>query len=740
MRLLRRNKKLNIGLCGLLICQSLVGCIHGPDVAKIAYLGSKPLTHYEDVATEITYPTESGPHHAKPDLSRPPRMIYDINEDTVWDLTLNEVIVTALQNAATIRDDGSFGSPANPLLANPNGARSAYDIAILESGILFGNRGVEAALADFDAQLTTTMTWGRSELIQNAPFLNLAGGSVLTEESAQFSTQLRKQLANSGIFTVQHDMNYSGNNVSSRLFPSAYTGLVRAEYRQPLLAGSGTEFTRIAGPIGTNLQGVSGVAQGVLISRINTDIAIADLDSALGSMLRDVQNRYWDLHLAYLVYDAERVAAGDALQYYNDIKNRIDVGEEQIAQAVTTYYESVTRVENSLADINENETRLRRLMGLPPRDDKIIRPVDNPSEADFAPDWRVSVAEALSMRPEVRSQKWNIKSLELQLKAARNLVRPRFDFVAQYQVNAFGDQLFGDGDATGARSFVNDSAYESLSSNETSTWNIGFQLAAPLGLRTAHTQVRNYEFRLRKARALLATQEMEIGHELNSAFQLLDRWHRSTITNRERVEWARRNLELAVQALEQDKNPNTQSRLVQAHINLRESQIAYHRSVIEYNKAMTELHFRKGTLLAESNVHLSEGLWCPSAYTEALKRAWARSYAWDADHKHTEPAEFVARKGRAIPVMSARPAEQPAPPTEEAPMQPYEPPAVPPEGMEPTGFVPPVVEPFQQPRATAATAAVQQTSYTAAAPAPASDFDPGSVEPAGRRTGASKPR
>ena len=127
----------------------------------------------------------------------------------------------------------------------------------------------------------------------------------------------------------------------------------------------------------------------------------------------------------------------------------------------------------------------------------------------FLPDWQNTVAEALARRPEIRSQRWNVRSLELQLKAAKNLVRPRLDFVSQYQVNGFGDRLFGDGDAPGG-GFINDSFYESFANNLTSSWSLGFQLAFPLGLRTAQTQVRNYEFRVRKARAVLAAQEMEV--------------------------------------------------------------------------------------------------------------------------------------------------------------------------------------------------------------------------------------
>ncbi len=141
-------------------------------------------------------------------------------------------------------------------------------------------------------------------------FLNLNAGETLVEESAQWSSKIEKPFANSSTFSVQQDWNYSANNVPSRLFPSAYTGFLQAEFRQPLLAGAGTEFTRIAGPRSQSLRGVSGVSQGVLISRINTDITLVDFEQASAAVVRDVENVYWDLYLALRLYDSEIETGG----------------------------------------------------------------------------------------------------------------------------------------------------------------------------------------------------------------------------------------------------------------------------------------------------------------------------------------------------------------------------------------------------------------------------------------------
>ena len=64
----------------------------------------------------------------------------------------------------------------------------------------------------------------------------------------------------------------------------------------------------------------------------------------------------------------------------------------------------------------------------------MIRPADEPIASEIVPDWKSSLTEALTERLELRKQKWNIKSLELQLKAARSLTKPRLDFISRYQI------------------------------------------------------------------------------------------------------------------------------------------------------------------------------------------------------------------------------------------------------------------------------------------------------------------
>ena len=628
-------------LLAALLCQ---GCA-GP-TARLQYLIGDPqsLSHYEDMATAIEYPIEEDARQTDPDLFRAPRNISDLSEVKHRPMSLEECVRIALAKSAILRDDSSFLSPANALLSNPSRVASVYDSAIQETSFLFGNRGAEAALSDFDTLFTNSIQWGRSEDPQNSPFFNLNSGSTLVDETAQWSARLEKPLANSGTFSVQHDWNYSQNNVTNRLFPSAYTGFVQGEYRQPLLAGSGTEFTRIAGPIGQNLRGVSGVSQGVLISRINSDISQIDFEQSVIAVVRDVENRYWDLYLALRLYDSEIETFKDLLRFWNRLKSRRDTPAAYLAQTEARIYEADARIKGSLADVLDSEARLRRLMGLAVSDGEFISPSEHPSEARLQIDWAATLTDALAHRPELRRQKWEIRSLELQLKASENLARPRLDLVSQYRVNGFGDQLFGQEDDDGVTDIGYRSAYESISQGFNTTWNLGLSFSMPVGLRLARAQVRNSELRLVKSKAVLGDQEKEIAYELNSTLLNMERWYELAESSTKRLEVAVEAQNASERRLESDFRIDYSQlgQALDAKINRRDAEQAYLRSIVEYNKSIVDLEFRKGTTLTSQSIYLAEGEWNPKAYEDARKRGEAMSHGLDNPHLRSEPLEFVA--------------------------------------------------------------------------------------------------
>jgi outer membrane protein TolC len=257
----------------------------------------------------------------------------------------------------------------------------------------------------------------------------------------------------------------------------------------------------------------------------------------------------------------------------------------------------------------QQETRLRRLLGLPIEDGKLLHPSDEPQYLLVEPKRALCLYEALTNRIELRRQKTNIRSLELQLTAAKNLANPSLNFVAGYGLNGFGNHLLngGTGDGVTQEGFGN--AYASLLRGKETSWNMGLQYSVPLWLRSAKAQVHQLEFRIVKARTGLAAQEDEIARELQSVMQTMQHSHAMLQTNRRRFVAAQRRVDAATSEYN-IAGRTAFDAVLRAEMSLTQAEVAYYRSLGEYNKSLRNLMYRMGRLSSSDGIELldSEGL------------------------------------------------------------------------------------------------------------------------------------
>ena len=513
------------------------------------------------------------------------------------DLSYPEVLRIALENCELIRTDDFFLSSSNPLFTRPEQFNSVYDSAIQASEVLLGQRGVQGALADFDTQFNTRMFWGKNEQVQNSSLLSggIVPGTALVEDTANFQSELARNLGSGGRVAMIHDWAYSQSNRSNLLFPSAYTGTLRAQLRQPLLAGAGAQYTSIAGPIGDNLFAVTGIPQGLVIASVQQDISVTELEQNLGKMLRELESLYWQLYSAYRTLEVSEELHRDAEKAYGMVVTRHQANTLGSGAAELGAFEELVLLakidrDNAFDAVLSAEARLRRLMGLPLGDEALLRPSDKPTEAEFVFDWESGLYQATLRRPEIRRQEMNVRALRLQVQAAENLLKPRLDLVGEYRLNGFGDRLLGEGDP-----FV--SGYDALLNGDHTAWDVGVQCSMILGNRVNQQRVRNLNLKLARALAVLQEQHAELSHELASAFRGLDRTWLELATQRKRV-FA---LEQRTAALEAQYRVRGQTSdlvlLTESRQSLGQAQIASAQSLIRYADAITEVHYRMGQIL-----------------------------------------------------------------------------------------------------------------------------------------------
>lgn len=594
----RRPRRFQVALATLATLAALsltVGC-RSFDEEK--HLGKADYRPYVEAVERPCIPPAQPPTPEQGFLGPPPT-VRNFEQLEPWPLSLQEVTRIALMNSQVIRDIGGR------VVTSPTLAPTIYDPAIQETDPRFG---VEAALSAFDTQLSSTLYFGRTEQKFNNIFFALSGGA---NNTGDFQVQMSKIAATGTTFAVRNTTNYVRNGVLSNLFPSAFTTLYQAEIRHPLMQGSGVEFNRIAGP-----SRIPGVYNGVLVARINNDITIARFEGTVRDLCRDIEQTYWELYFAYRNLDTQLIARRAAAEIWRREQARLDAEvarRDEEALARQRYYAFQAQVENALTGAGPQlgvfgaERQLRRLMGVPPADGRMIRPATEPTMADIVYDWQTSVQEAVDRRVELRQQRWLVQRRQLELTAARNYTQPRLDMFSQYGWRGFGDNLFG-----------SSSAFDDLYARDLQDWRLGLEFSNMVGNRAGYAALRNAELQLARERAIERQQALQVQHEVAAAYAELDRARANVLSlfnNR-------------IAALDRVKTISQRAGqtervffLLDAQQQAAVAQSSYDRAVADYNIAILNFEYRRGTMLTYAHVDLSEGPWSQEAHASAAKQA-----------------------------------------------------------------------------------------------------------------------
>jgi hypothetical protein len=356
---------------------------------------------------------------------------------------------------------------------------------------------------------------------------------------------------------------------------------------------------------------------------------------------------------------------------------------EKEAQARQQYFLFRASVEQALNSLYHTETSLRFMMGLAATDGRLIRPCDEPTTAKVAFDWAAASSEALCRSVELREQKWRVKQRELELISAKNYLLPKLDFVAFYRFNGLGPELV---DNAGAPLGQFDSAYGNLFDGHYQEYHLGFEATVPLGFRKEMAGVRNAQLGIARERARLQEMELEVSHQVAFAISDMEADLVLAQTNFNRRAAAQREVEAVSAAY--DTGKITLDVLLQAQQVLAQAEGDYYRKLVDYNKLITQVHFRKGSLLEYNGVYLAEGPWPGKAYFDARRRARARDAAIYLDYGFTQPKVFsrgpyCQHVGPAAGSDAAAPAPHPTPAPELLPTPAPEPIQAAPNAQEP---------------------------------------------------------
>ena len=617
------------------------------------------LSHYLGVATEIEYPDTDTSPTCEVQNTLPPLTLKNTDNYQIWDLTLTECVQITLCRSQVMRQLGGRIVSTAPdtisrTIINPVAVATTWDPALVDTttglsvGDVFNGNGTEAALSEFDAQLDASVFWEKTDRPQNVDQTSAVSAfrpTVLQQDLGTFTSGVTKTTAVGTTFAFRNNTSYEGNNIPSgtgltQAFPSSWSTNFEASFQQPLLQGLGTQYNRIAGPLTFDqyAAGIRNPIDGVMIARIRVDQTLNDFEGGVRNLMRDLEDAYWELYFSYRDLEARKLGRDSAQETWKKTAALYRTGSkggsaDREAQARSQYFLFRSQVEQALTDVFKAENRLRYIMGLSMSDGKLIRPADEPSTARVGFDWSAIHCEALTRRVEVRRQKWEIKRRELELIAARNFLLPRLDAVGRYRWLGLGDELINQNH----REFniPGSSAFGVLDSGQFQEWQLGLQATVPIGFRRELSGIRHHELLMARDRAILTDLELEISHQMGDAIRDIDNNYGLTQTNFNR----RVAAEAEVQAVgaSYDAGRVSLDLLLDAQRRRAEAESAYYRSLVDYNRSIMNVHFRKGSLLDYDGVYLAEGQWPAKAYFDAMRQARKRDAALFIDYGYTRP-------------------------------------------------------------------------------------------------------
>jgi outer membrane protein TolC len=543
-----------------------------------------------------------------PPVPAPPTV--DLPEREIRYISLAESIAVALEQG-TIGTTSLTGQPINQgtlnISASSLGAQTglADGVRVLALDPARFGAEVEASLAKFDAFWTSSLTWNNTDrpVGTSLDLFQSGQNSAIVQQQAEMRTSLVKPLPTGGVAGITFDVPYTLTNLPARVNP-AYTPSLQFAFEQPLLQGFGVEINQIrtALPGSTLFGGVFPIQtsnDSILVSRLRFDASRADFEREIDIQVTNVEAAYWNLYNAYWTLYSREAALRQAYEAWKISSAKLQAGKIGVADLAQTrgQYElfRVQRIQ-ALDQVILFEQNLRALMGIPVEDGKRLVPSDMPTLAEYRPDWDTALQQALTLRTELVEARQDLKVNQLNLIAAKNNLLPDVRFRSTYDVNGIGTRLDGP---------LGNNAFRSLASDHFNNWSLGLTSTMPIGYRAANAQVRAAKLSVARSYETLRVGEQKIQQNIQQAYQRVFTTYDLIQAQRAQREAFAEQLKARFQEYAAGKT--TLDLLLEAQRFWAQALADEYTAIRDYNIALAQFEFAKGTILNHDNIIIAEG-------------------------------------------------------------------------------------------------------------------------------------
>ena len=330
-------------------------------------------------------------------------------------------------------------------------------------------------------------------------------------------------------------------------------------------------------------------------AELGTKISIYELRGAAEALVSQVEDSYWDCILAERSIEIYEKSLEIANREVEEVKERIRVGKVAETELAAAEAETASRREQLIearGNLAKRRLALIRLLDPSGWNAGWNRQIDLEDKPEV-PVVRLKSVEkhvetALECRADILQARLQISRGDLEVTRTRNGLLPELDFFAALggsrYANSFSDGNDEDGDGV--------------------SYTVGLQFEWPLFNRDAGARYERASLSMKQARAALRNMEQLVQVDVRSAYVDVERAGervKATAATRELREKTLRN--------EQEKfrvGRSTTFLVSQATRDLTASRIAEVDAVIEYRKALLDLHRLDGSLLVRRGITVEE--------------------------------------------------------------------------------------------------------------------------------------
>lgn len=445
------------------------------------------------------------------------------------------------------------------------------------------NRIIEAE-ANFDPTFFSDVTFQRDD--------NRAPGEIGSQNTPLASPFNNRDLISTADAGLKQNLESGGqvqlkytaaqhNFDPDQFIPNTYdtSGLV-LQLTQPLLKNFGADVNR---------------AQ-ITIAQQNRRISMLEFRKQVETTMRDLETAYWQLVDAERGVKIDEELLADTIKTADILERRVgqDVTRVQLSQAnasVETRRASLIRSKAHVRDLSDQIKALINDPDLPVSGGTLVLPADQPLEQAVHFDLPDQVNTAMQNRFELGEQQLKIDTATTTLMVAKNFLLPQLNFVGSLGSQGL-DASFG----------------QAIDNQGHVSYSAGLQFEVPIGNREARAIYRRSALARDQAITSYQSEVEKVTLDVKTAMrEVQTTW--DEMYQRRKATFAQADSLLALDQREEGGEPLTPT-FVQLKLDtqgtLAQARHDESTAVSNYNNALAQLEFVKGTILRYNNVVLQE--------------------------------------------------------------------------------------------------------------------------------------